>query len=106
MGDSVLAEFPSTEPAVRAAAALSEQYAEQSVGAGRAHNLRIGVHVGDVAIGSDGDLYGDVVNAAARIEAQAKPGQGVVSQDVWRQMPGRSRFHSEPLGCRSLKGAG
>ena len=106
MGDSVLAEFPSTEPAVRAAAALSEQYAEQSAGAGRAHNLRIGVHVGDVAIGSDGDLYGDGVNAAARIEAEAKPGQVIVSQDVWRQMRGRSGFHFEPLGDRSLKGVG
>ena len=106
MGDSVLAEFPSTEPAVRAAAALSEQYAEQSAKTGRAHNLRIGVHVGDVAIGSDGDLYGDGVNAAARIEAEAKPGQVIVSQDVWRQMRGRSGFHFEPLGDRSLKGVG
>jgi len=45
MGDAVLAEFPSTELAVRAAAALSEQYAKESAATGRAHNLRIGVHV-------------------------------------------------------------
>src|SRR5499433_2199973 len=68
LGDAVLAEFPSTEMAVRAAASLSQQFREESVGTGRAHSLRIGVHVGDVAIDADGDLYGDCVNAAARIE--------------------------------------
>jgi len=94
MGDAVLAEFPSTELAVRAAAVLSEDYAGQSAKTGRAHDLRIGVHVGDVAVGSDGDLYGDGVNAAARVEAAAEPGQVVVSEDVWRQIRGRGGFRS------------
>src|SRR6266480_7362452 len=85
LGDAVLAEFPSTELAVRAAAALSQQYAEQSAGTGRAHNLRIGVHIADVAVGTDGDLYGDGVNAAARVQEAAEPGQVVLSEDVWRQ---------------------
>jgi len=106
IGDSVLAEFPSTELAVRAAAVLSQQYSEESARTGRAHHLRIGVHLGDVAVGSDGDLYGDGVNAAARIEAAADPGQVVVSQDVWRQMRGREQFRFEPLGDRTLKGVG
>jgi adenylate cyclase len=106
IGDSVLAEFPSTELAVRAAAVLSQQYAEESAKTGRAHNLRIGVHVGDVAVDSDGDLYGDGVNAAARVEAAAEPGQVVVSEDVWRQIRGREEFHFEPLGDRPLKGIG
>src|SRR6266513_3053379 len=74
MGDAVLAEFPSTELAVRAAAAWSEQYAEQSAETGRAHNLRVGVHIADVAVGVDGDLYGDVCNASARIQQAAEPG--------------------------------
>jgi adenylate cyclase len=52
MGDAVLAEFPSTELAVRAAAALSEEYPKESASSGREHNLRIGVHVADVAVGS------------------------------------------------------
>jgi adenylate cyclase len=106
MGDAVLAEFPSTELAVRAATALSEQYAEQSARTGRAHNLRIGVHVADVAVGTDGDLYGDGVNAAARVQEAAEPGQVVLSEDVWRQLRGRPEFQFEPLGDRSLKGVG
>jgi adenylate cyclase len=106
MGDGVLAEFPSTEMAVRAAAALSEQFAEQSVGTGRAHNLRVGVHVGDVAVGADGDLYGDGVNAAARVQQAAEPGQVVLTEDVWRQLRGRGGFRFEPLGDRQMKGVG
>lgn len=105
-GDAVLAEFPSTEMAVRAAAALSQQYPEQSARTGRAHDLRIGVHVGDVAVDADGDLYGDGVNAAARIEAAVDPGQVVVSEDVWRQVRGREGFRFEALGNRNLKGVG
>src|SRR6266576_426589 len=65
LGDAVLAEFPSTEMAVHAAAVLSKDYAEQSIKTGRAHYLRIGVHLGDVAVDADGDLYGDGVNVAA-----------------------------------------
>ena len=95
MGDAVLAEFPSTELAVRAAAALSEQYTKESAGTGRAHNLRVGVHVADVAVGSDGDLYGDGVNAAARVQEAAEPGQVVLSEDVWRQLRGRTEFQFE-----------
>src|SRR5438034_11463285 len=71
-GDAVLAEFPSTEMAVRAAAVLSKVYAEQSIKTGRGHYLRIGVHLGDVAVDTDGDLYGDGVNGAARIQAAAE----------------------------------
>ena len=106
MGDAVLAEFPSTELAVRSAAVLSEQYAEQSGGTGRAHNLRLGVHVADVAVGPEGDLYGDGVNAAARVQEAAEPGQVVLSEDVWRQLRGRAEFQFESLGQRSLKGVG
>jgi adenylate cyclase len=106
IGDAVLAEFPSTEMAVRAASALSQQFREESAKKGRAHNLRIGVHVGDVAVDADGDLYGDGVNAAARIEAAVDPGQVVVSEDVWRQIRGREGFCFEPLGNHDLKGTG
>ncbi|PYI98074.1 MAG: hypothetical protein DME98_05900 [Verrucomicrobia bacterium] len=106
LGDAVLAEFPSTEMAVRAAAVLSKEYAKQSAKSGRAHDLRIGVHLGDVAVDADGDLYGDGVNAAARIEAAVDPGQVVISEDVWRQIRGREGFRFERLGNRSLKGVG
>ena len=106
LGDAVLAEFPSTEMAVRAATSLSQQFREESATTGRAHDLRIGVHVGDVAVDADGDLYGDCVNAAARIEAAVDPGQVAVSEDVWRQIRGRGGFRFEPMGGRDLKGVG
>jgi adenylate cyclase len=106
LGDAVLAEFQSTEMAVRAATVLSKHYREQSGKTGRVHDLRIGVHLGDVAKDADGDLYGDGVNAAARIQAAVEPGQVVVSEDVWRQIRGREGFRFEPLGNRNLKGVG
>src|SRR6266513_786108 len=106
IGDAVLAEFPSTNLAVRAAATVSRDYAEQSVATGQAHTLTVGIHVGDVAVGSEGDLYGDAVNAAARIQEAAEPGQVVVSQDVWRQLRSRPEFCFESLGDRFLKGVG
>ena len=106
IGDAVLAEFPSTALAVQAAAALSTDYVVQSAASGQAHSLTLGVHVGDVAVSSEGDLHGDAVNAAARIQEAAAPGQVVVSQDVWRQLRGRREFCFESLGDRSLKGVG
>jgi adenylate cyclase len=106
VGDAVLAEFPSAELAVRAATALSTSYRQGSAATGRAQNLRVGVHLADVAVAADGDLYGDGVNVAARIQETAEPGQVVISQDVWRQLRGRQGFRFEHLGDRSLKGIG
>jgi adenylate cyclase len=106
VGDAVLAEFPSAELAVRAATALSTGYRQGSAATGRAQNLRVGVHLADVAVAADGDLYGDGVNVAARIQETAEPGQVVISQDVWRQLRGRQGFRFEHLGDRSLKGIG
>src|SRR5437773_9629419 len=106
IGDAVLAEFPSTALAVQAGAVLSKAYLEQSAATGHSHRLTVGVHVGDIAVSSEGDLYGDTVNAAARIQETAEPGQVVVSQDVWRQLRGRREFYFESLGDRSLKGVG
>src|SRR6266480_3250275 len=106
IGDAALAEFPSTALAVQAGAALSNAYLERSAATGHSHRLTVGVHVGDIAVSSEGDLYGDTVNAAARIQETAEPGQVVVSQDVWRQLRGRREFCFEPLGDRSLKGVG
>jgi TolB-like protein/cytochrome c-type biogenesis protein CcmH/NrfG len=67
-------------------------------------SIRTGIHLGDVAVGPDGDLYGDGVNTAQRIQTVAQPGQIVVSGDVWRQLRNRSTFRFEPLGERELKG--
>jgi adenylate cyclase len=106
VGDAVLAQFPSAELAVRAAIALSNGFVQRSEVIGRTEHLRIGVHLADVAVAADGDLYGDGVNTAARIQEAAEPGQVVISQDVWRQMRGRPEFRFEHLGDRHLKGIG
>ena len=96
LGDAVLAEFPSTEMAVRAAAVLSKEYAEHSAKTGRVHDLRIGVHLGDVALDADGDLYGDGVNAggANRSSGQSRPGRrqrGHLASNPWtRRIPFRA----------------
>src|SRR4029450_12674108 len=106
VGDAVLAQFPSAELAVRAAIMLSNGYVQRSDATDRTEHLRIGVHLADVAVAADGDLYGDGVNTAARIQEAAEPGKVVISQDVWRQLRGRSEFRFEHLGDRPLKGTG
>ncbi|HYO45696.1 MAG TPA: adenylate/guanylate cyclase domain-containing protein, partial [Gemmatimonadota bacterium] len=105
LGDGALAEFASTDSAVRAAIAVRQAFAERSE-AGRhgARDLRIGVHVGDVVASEDGDLYGDGINVASRLQAAAEPGQVLVSGEVWRQLKPRPEFSFEELGARTLKG--
>jgi class 3 adenylate cyclase/tetratricopeptide (TPR) repeat protein len=105
LGDGALAEFPSTDSAVRAAVAVQQAFAERSEAARHgARDLRIGVHVGDVVASEDGDLYGDGVNVASRLQAAAEPGQVLVSGEVWRQLKPRPEFSFESLGARTLKG--
>ncbi|HET9334011.1 MAG TPA: adenylate/guanylate cyclase domain-containing protein [Gemmatimonadota bacterium] len=105
LGDGALAEFPSTDSAVRAAIAVQLAFAERSRAGGHgSHELRIGVHVGDVVASEDGDLYGDGINVASRLQAAAEPGQVLVSGEVWRQLKPRPEFSFESLGARTLKG--
>src|SRR5437773_8773055 len=106
LGDAVLAEFPSAELAAFSAAELSRQFEEQSARIGDRGQVRVGVHLGDVAVAPDGDLYGDAVNAAARIQQAAAPGQVVVSQDIRRQLRSRRECRFHDLGQQSLKGIG
>src|SRR3954453_20633263 len=79
-GDSVLAEFPSAVDAVQCAVAVQEKLAEASAAEREDRRLqfRIGVHVGDVGV-RGGDLLGDGVNVAARLEAFAEPGGIAIS---------------------------
>ena len=104
MGDGALAEFPSTESAVRSACALEAVFqsiaAEATLPAARVH---VGVHVGEVAEGPDGDLYGEGVNLAARLQDVAAAGQVLVSGDVLRQLHHRGDFHFEALGERTFQ---
>ena len=105
LGDGALAEFPSTDEAVRSGSDLLHAFAE-AVRAEGLHNsqLRIGVHVGDVVEADDGDLYGDGVNVASRIQAAGEPGEVSVSEDVRRQLRQRPEFRFESRGEKELKG--
>jgi adenylate cyclase len=105
LGDGALAEFPSTEQAVRSADALRADFARVAEAEGLgARELRIGVHVGDVATTEDGDVYGDGVNVASRITAAADPGEVWVSEDVRRQLRQRPELRFAPRGEHALKG--
>ena len=105
LGDGALAEFPSTGQAVRSADALRSDFARVAEAEGlRANELRIGVHVGDVATSDDGDLYGDGVNVASRIQAAAVPGEVWVSEDVRRQLRQHPELRFASRGERTLKG--
>src|SRR3954469_21659099 len=79
-GDSVLAEFPSAVDAVQCAVAVQEKLAKAGAGEAQDRRLqfRIGIHVGDVVV-RGGDLLGDGVNVAARLEAFAEPGGIAIS---------------------------
>jgi adenylate cyclase len=91
-GDSVLAEFPSVVDAVRCAVEVQEQLREKNEGVPEERQLRfrIGVHVGDVMV-RGGDLLGDGVNVAARLQVLAEPGgiaiSGAAHEYVKRAVP-------------------
>jgi class 3 adenylate cyclase len=103
IGDGALAEFASMDAAVRAAMSLRDEFAARSAAVSPA-TLRIGVHVGDVVQRSDGDLHGDGVNIASRLQAEAAPGQVVVSEDDWHQLRQHPEYPYEALGERELRG--
>lgn len=104
MGDAFLAEFPSAVEAVRCAATLQEQVEQRGAGeqSDRRIRLRVGVHIGDV-VAEGGDLLGDGVNIAARLEALADPGGVVISRHVHEQVEGKLDMPFLPLGPRALK---
>jgi class 3 adenylate cyclase/tetratricopeptide (TPR) repeat protein len=95
-GDAVLAEFPSADAAVRAALELRHDLRERA-------RLHVGIHLGEVS-SRHGDIYGEGVNLAARLQANAEPDQVLVSEDVYRHVRPNPAFRFEPLGGLTLKG--
>lgn len=89
-GDSLLLEFSSAVDAVRFAVALQHGMTARNrdVAADRRIRFRIGIHVGDV-VAEAGDLLGDGVNVAARLEALSEPGGAGLSDDAYRQVRDR-----------------
>jgi adenylate cyclase len=104
-GDGLIAEFRSVVEAVRCAIAMQNGLIERNVGVAddRRIDFRIGVHLGDVVEEADGDLMGDGVNIAARLEGIAKPGAICLSEDAYRQVKGRLDLAASDLGLTQLK---
>jgi adenylate cyclase len=104
-GDGLIAEFRSVVEAVRSAIAMQNGLIEHNVGVAddRRIDFRIGIHLGDVVEEADGDLMGDGVNIAARLEGIAKPGAICLSEDAYRQVSGRLDMAVTDLGPTQLK---
>jgi adenylate cyclase len=104
-GDGALIEFRSVVDAVRCAIEVQSAMLERNAGvsAERRIEFRIGIHLGDVVEESDGDLMGDGVNIAARLEGIAKPGTICLSEDAYRQVKARLDLAVSDLGQTQLK---
>jgi TolB-like protein len=103
-GDGLIAEFRSVVEAVRCAIAMQTGLIERNVDMpdDRRIVFRIGVHLGDVVEEADGDLMGDGVNIAARLEAIAAPSAICLSEDAYRQVRGRLDLAASDLGLTQL----
>ena len=104
-GDGALVEFRSVVDAVRCAIEVQNAMIERNAGvpADRRIEFRIGIHLGDVVAESDGDLMGDGVNIAARLEGIAAPGAICLSEDAFRQVRAQLELAVSDLGLRELK---
>src|ERR1700742_2790984 len=103
-GDSVLAEFGSAVDAVQCAVDAQTALVEANTGVppDRHINFRIGVHVGDVMVRA-GDLFGDGVNIAARLQTLAQPGGVCVSSETYGQVRKVLPFAFTDLGAQQVK---
>ncbi len=104
-GDGALIEFRSVVDATRCAIEVQSGMLERNAGLPpeRRIEFRIGIHLGDVVEESDGDLMGDGVNIAARLEGIAKPGAICLSEDAYRQVKARLDLAVSDLGQTQLK---
>jgi adenylate cyclase len=104
-GDGAIIEFRSVVDAVRCALEVQNAMVERNAGVPEDSRIeyRIGVHLGDVVEEEDGDLMGDGVNIAARLEGLAKPGAICLSEDAYRQVKSRLDMNVSDLGPTALK---
>ena len=104
-GDGSLIEFRSVVDAVRCAIEMQSGLSERNAGLApeRRIELRVGIHLGDVVEENDGDLMGDGVNIAARLEGVCEPGAICLSEDAYRQVKGRLDLAVTDLGQTQLK---
>ena len=104
-GDGSIVEFRSVVDAVRCAIEVQNAMVERNAGVPPERQIvfRIGIHLGDVVEESDGDLMGDGVNIAARLEGVAEPGAISLSEDAYRQVKARLDLAVTDLGPTQLK---
>ncbi len=104
-GDGYLVEIPSVVEALQAAVEIQELMAERNAAVPkiRSFELRIGVNLGDIIIEDDGDIYGDGVNVAARLEGLADPGGICVSESVRQQVGTRLDVGYDDMGEVEVK---
>ena len=104
-GDGAIVEFRSVVDAVRCAVEIQNAMVERNAGVpeDRRIEFRIGIHLGDVVEEVDGDLMGDGVNIAARLEGVAEPGAICLSEDAYRQVRARLDLAVSDLGQTKLK---
>jgi adenylate cyclase len=104
-GDGAIIEFRSVVDAVRCAIEVQNGMVERNAGLPpeRRIEFRVGIHLGDVVEESDGDLMGNGVNIAARLEGIAKPGAICLSEDAYRQVKSRLDIAVTDLGATQLK---
>jgi adenylate cyclase len=104
-GDGAIVEFRSVVDAVNFAIEIQRAMAERNaeVAPDKRIEFRIGIHVGDVVEESDGDLMGDGVSIAARLQSIAKPGGICISDDTYRQVKSRLDLKVSDLGLVPLK---
>jgi adenylate cyclase len=99
-GDGLIAEFRSVVDAVQCAVDMQHGMIERNAGvpAERRIEFRVGIHLGDVVEETDGDLMGDGVNIAARLEGLAKPGAICLSEQAYWQVKARLNLPVTDLG--------
>jgi adenylate cyclase len=104
-GDGFIAEFRSVVDAVRCAIDMQNDMVRRNsdVAPEKRIEFRVGIHLGDVVEEADGDLMGDGVNIAARLEGIAQPGAICLSEDAYRQVKGRLDLVANDLGPTQLK---
>ena len=104
-GDGSVIEFRSVVDAVRCAIEVQHAMVDRNAGVAldKRIEFRIGIHLGDVVEESDGDLMGDGVNIAARLESICEPGAICLSEDAYRQVKGRLDLAVSDLGPTQLK---
>jgi adenylate cyclase len=101
-GDGLLVEFGSVVDALRCAVEVQQSMAERNTRAGDRIEFRIGINVGDIVV-EDGDIFGDGVNVAARLEGLAEPGGICVSARVQEDAAGKLDITFEDIGEQALK---